>query len=42
MVYLTHLVEHYDSLADINIFMHKDRFTHHNEGLLDYDAVKMI
>ena len=42
MVYLTHLVEHYYGLADINIFMHKGRFTHHNEGLLDYDAVKMI
>ena len=42
IVYLTHLVEHYDDLADINIFMHKDRFTHHNEGLLDFDSVKMI
>ena len=42
MVYLTHLVEHYDDLADINVFMHKDRFTHHNEALLDFDAVKMV
>ena len=42
MVYLSHIVENYDELADINIFMHKDRFTFHNEGHLGFDAVKMI
>ena len=42
MVYLTHIIGNYGNLADVNVFMHKDRFTFHNEDLLGFDSVKMI
>ncbi|TKA23412.1 hypothetical protein B0A50_07288 [Salinomyces thailandicus] len=42
IVYLTYLIDFYDDLADINIFMHAHRFAWHNNELLDTDASLMI
>lgn len=42
MVYLTYIIDNYASLPDVSIFMHAHRWTHHNDGLLDNDAVEMI
>lgn len=42
MIYLTYIIENYDSLADVNIFMHSHRWSWHNDDLLDNDAVPMI
>lgn len=42
MVYLTYIIDHYDSLPDIVLFMHAHRWTHHNNELLGHDAVEMI
>lgn len=42
MVYLTYIIENYADLPDIAIFMHAHRWTHHNNDLLDHDAVQMI
>ncbi|ODH45184.1 hypothetical protein ACO22_00297 [Paracoccidioides brasiliensis] len=39
MVYLTYLIDNYDNLPDIMIFMHSHRKSWHNEELLDFDAV---
>lgn len=42
IIYLTYIIENYTKLPDITIFMHAHRWTHHNNDLLDYDAVQMI
>lgn len=42
MVYLTYIIENYASLPNVSIFMHAHRWAHHNDGLLDNDAVEMI
>jgi hypothetical protein len=42
MVYLTYIIDNYDTLPDVSIFMHADRYTWHNDDLLERDAVKMI
>jgi hypothetical protein len=42
MVYLTYIIDHYDSLPDVSIFMHAERHTWHNDELLERDAVEMI
>lgn len=42
MIYLTYIIDHYDDLPDISIFMHAHRWTHHNNHLLGHDAVQMI
>jgi hypothetical protein len=42
MAYLTFIIEHYDKLSDVNIFLHSHRFAWHNNNLLDNDAVQMI
>lgn len=42
MIYLTYIIDHYDDLPDIVIFMHAHRWTHHNNRLLGHDAVQMI
>lgn len=42
MVYLTYIIDNYAHLPDIAIFMHAHRWTHHNNDLLDNDAVQMI
>lgn len=42
MVYLSYIIENYDKLADVNIFMHAHRLAWHNNELLDHDAVQVI
>ena len=42
MVYLSYIIDHYDSLPDIVIFMHAHRWTYHNNDLLGADASHMI
>lgn len=42
MIYFTYIIDHYDRLPDVVIFMHAHRFTHHNNELLGYDAPQMI
>ncbi|MCJ1316524.1 hypothetical protein MMC15_001845 [Xylographa vitiligo] len=42
MVYLTYIIDHYESLPDILIFMHAHRQAWHNSDLLGFDAVEMI
>lgn len=42
MVYLSYIIDHYDILADINIFMHAHRWSWHNNELLNNDSAEMI
>lgn len=42
MVYLTYIIDFYDALPDITIFMHAHRYSHHNNAILDHDAAAMI
>lgn len=42
MVYLSYIINHYDALPDILIFMHAHRWTHHNNPILYYDAAEMV
>lgn len=42
MVYLTYIIDHYDDLPDIIVFMHAHRWTHHNTELLGYDSAEMV
>ena len=42
MTYLTYIIDHYDALPDILIFLHSHRWTHHNNALLAYDASEMV
>lgn len=42
MVYLTCIVDHYDDLRDVSLFMHAHRFSGHNNVFLDEDAAKMF
>ncbi|KAI8938081.1 hypothetical protein NX059_005752 [Plenodomus lindquistii] len=42
MVYLSWIIDNYDNLPDVTIFMHAHQIAWHNEGLLDRDAYKMI
>ncbi|OJD11524.1 hypothetical protein AJ78_07723 [Emergomyces pasteurianus Ep9510] len=41
MVYLTYIIDHYDQLPDIMIFMHSSRYQWHNDDPI-YDAVPII
>ncbi|KAI1627417.1 hypothetical protein EDD37DRAFT_261070 [Exophiala viscosa] len=42
MIYLTYIIDFYDELPDISIFMHSHRFAWHNDDLLNWDASEMI
>ncbi|KAL3419362.1 hypothetical protein PVAG01_09584 [Phlyctema vagabunda] len=42
MIYLTYIIDNYNNLSDVNIFMHSHRFAWHNNIILDKDAVQMI
>ena len=42
MVYLSYIIDHYDDLPDIVIFMHAHRQAWHNSDLLGFDAAKMV
>lgn len=42
IIYLTYIIDHYDDLPDVIVFMHAHRWTHHNNEFLGYDAVEML
>jgi hypothetical protein len=42
MIYLTYIIDQYDNLADVNIFVHSHRYAWHNNELLDHDAVQIV
>ncbi|KAL8972919.1 MAG: hypothetical protein Q9183_000270 [Haloplaca sp. 2 TL-2023] len=42
MIYLSYLIDNYDHLPDIVLFMHSHRWTHHNNDYLGFDASQMI
>jgi Protein of unknown function (DUF3431) len=42
MVYLTYIIDHYDHLSDVTMFMHAHRVTWHNNDLMFSDAVETI
>jgi hypothetical protein len=42
MVYLSYIVDHYDNLSDVNMFLHSHRFAWHNNELLGGDSVEMV
>lgn len=42
MVYLTYLIDHYEEVPDVMIFMHAHRWTWHNNDLMNHDAVEMV
>ncbi|KAL8850717.1 MAG: hypothetical protein Q9221_004365 [Calogaya cf. arnoldii] len=42
MIYLTYLIDNYDHLPDVVLFMHSHRWTHHNNAFLGFDASQMI
>ena len=42
MVYLTYIIDHYDDLPDITIFMHAHQKAWHNNELLGFDSAEMV
>lgn len=42
MIYLTYILDFYDDLPDVSIFMHSHRYTWHNDDLLNFDSGEMI
>jgi hypothetical protein len=42
MIYLTYIIDNYDALPDVSIFMHAHRYSWHNNDLLYHDAAEMI
>lgn len=42
MVYLTYIIDHYDNLTDITVFLHAHRIAWHNEEIFDFDAAEML
>jgi hypothetical protein len=42
MTYFTYIIDNYDALPDVSIFMHAHRFSWHNNDLHHHDAAEMI
>jgi Protein of unknown function (DUF3431) len=42
MIYLTYLIDHYEDLPDIMMFLHSHRFSWHNNDILNKDAYEII
>jgi Protein of unknown function (DUF3431) len=42
MVYLTYIIDHYEELPDIVMFMHSHRWSWHNNDILNNDAYEII
>lgn len=42
MIYLTYIIDHYDVLPDVAVFMHAHRFAWHNNDLLNNDGMEMV
>jgi hypothetical protein len=42
MVYLSYIIDHYEDLADVNIFMHSHQIAWHNNELLQLDSAETV
>lgn len=42
MVYLSYIIDHYDDLPDVSIFMHSHQYSWHENDLLGFNAAEMI
>lgn len=42
MVYLTYIIDNYDNLPDVSIFMHAHQLAWHNDDIIGNDAAKMV
>lgn len=42
MIYLSYIIDHYEDLPDIIMFMHSHRFSWHNNDILNSDAYEII
>lgn len=42
MIYLTYIIDHYDNLPDIMMFMHSHHFGWHNNAILDNNAYEIL
>lgn len=42
MIYLTYIIDHFDDLPDVMMFMHNHRYAWHNADLFGSDASEMI
>ncbi|ORY19801.1 hypothetical protein BCR34DRAFT_527414 [Clohesyomyces aquaticus] len=42
MVYLSWIIDNYDSLPDVAIFMHAHQYTWHNDDILDNNAATLV
>ncbi|KAJ5463303.1 hypothetical protein N7475_008247 [Penicillium sp. IBT 31633x] len=42
MIYLTYIVDHYDRLPDVAVFMHSHQFAWHNDNLFAGDAAQLL
>ncbi|THW63050.1 hypothetical protein D6D02_04621 [Aureobasidium pullulans] len=42
MVYLTYIIDNYDNLSDVSIFMHAHRYAWHNNDIMDLDSAQMV
>jgi Protein of unknown function (DUF3431) len=42
MIYLTYIIDHYDELCDITVFMHSHQFSWHNNPVLNFNAYEML
>jgi Protein of unknown function (DUF3431) len=42
MIYLTYIIDHYDELCEITIFMHSHQFSWHNNPVLNFNAYEML
>jgi hypothetical protein len=42
MIYLSYIIDNYDALSDITIFIHAHQITWHNNDLLDSDSLKHL
>lgn len=42
MVYLTYLIDHYDRLPDVMIFLHAHQFTYHNPHVMGANTLLMV
>jgi hypothetical protein len=42
MVYLTYIIDHYDNLPDVSIFLHAHQWTWHNDDVLGSNAAELV
>jgi hypothetical protein len=42
MIYLTYIIDHYDKLPEVAVFMHSHQFAWHNDGLFAGDAAQLL